>query len=530
MSGHSDKTRLTAEKEYPPMIRFSPNPNRAHLVRWHEWSDDAFGLARDQDKPVMLFLTAFWCRFCQRMDEGAFSDAENMALLNAYFISVRADYAQRPDVDVRYNRNGWPTIAFMTPEGDLLAVTNYLPSSDFGDLLVRVYRAYHEKKSEIRALREKIRQDNAPARQAPAGIFPVAGSTEIAGAIMTMADREYGGYGRGQKFIQPHVNEFLLGRYEITGQRQYLDHVRLTLERMREGPMRDRDAGGYFRTCSGRDWSGPHREKLLGEQVGLIANCLHALRLSQTPAYARMAVEIIDYLNCNLFDAATGAFYGCEDFLRRENRNRTQREEFFTILDGCVYVDANAQAVVAFLEAGAVLANAGYRERALLTLEFLWECCRDPGGGMFHYFDGAPRLSGLLEDQVSVGRALLKAHAITAEKKHLERAGALARYIQKRLRNSQGGYYDILAPGPALTYFRLTLVGQNGAAASFFLALAEATGDRSYREAAHWALAAFPGKLAPYGLDAACFGRALDEYTRAPADMPASLGPKQAKD
>lgn len=96
------------------MIRFSPNLNRAHFVRWYEWGDDPFRLARNQDKPVMLFLTAFWCRFCQRMDEEAFSDNENTALLNAYFISIRCDNAQRPDIDVRYNRNGWPTIAFMT--------------------------------------------------------------------------------------------------------------------------------------------------------------------------------------------------------------------------------------------------------------------------------------------------------------------------------------------------------------------------------------------------------------------------------
>ena len=97
----------------------------------------------------MLFLTAFWCRFCQRMDEEAFSDNEDVALLNAYFISVRCDNAQRPDIDIRYNRNGWPTIAFMTADGDLLSVTNYLPSEQFGDLLVRVYTAYHEKKDQL---------------------------------------------------------------------------------------------------------------------------------------------------------------------------------------------------------------------------------------------------------------------------------------------------------------------------------------------------------------------------------------------
>ena len=94
------------------MNRFSPNPNLSHLIHWTESEEDAFRKAREQDRPVMLFLAAFWCRYCQRMDEGAFSDRENMALLNAYFVSLRVENAKRPDIDARYNLNGWPTIAF----------------------------------------------------------------------------------------------------------------------------------------------------------------------------------------------------------------------------------------------------------------------------------------------------------------------------------------------------------------------------------------------------------------------------------
>ena len=127
------------------MIRFSPNPNRAHLIPWQEWSDEAFRTAREQNKPVMLFLSAFWCRYCQRMDEEAFSETENIALLNAYFISLRVENAQRPDVDARYNLNGWPTIAFVTPSGELLAAANFLPAEEFKELLLNVYLGYQAK-------------------------------------------------------------------------------------------------------------------------------------------------------------------------------------------------------------------------------------------------------------------------------------------------------------------------------------------------------------------------------------------------
>ena len=459
----------------------------------------------------MLFLTAFWCRFCQRMDEEAFSDKENLALLNAYFIPVRCDNAQRPDIDIRYNSNGWPTIAFMTADGVLLSVANYLPSEQFGDLLVRVYTAYHEKKDQIRLLHQNAQQGSRDIQPYVNDPRPdLSAIAKIAQQVIELADREYGGYGRGQKFIQPPVNDFLLARYEVTKEPQYLDHVCLTLNRMRESPMRDHEIGGYFRTCSGRDWSRPHREKLLAEQAGVLTNCLRTFRITRLPAYARMAEEQIAYLNAHLFDAATGAFYGCEDFLREDRASSA--EEFFSILDECIYTDANAQTIVAYLEAAVTLAEPHCRERALHALEFLWERCRSSNGAMTHYYDGAAHLAGLLEDQVSIGNALLKAHSTTRNPRYLERATALAEFILAHLKNPHGGYYDIDLPGPALSAFRLTLIAQNGRAASFFLALAEMTQDSRYRDAALWALAAFKGDLSPYGLDAACFGKALGEY------------------
>ena len=79
----------------------------------------------------MLFWRRSGVATASRMDEGAFSDRENMALLNAYFIALRIENAKRPDIDARYNLNGWPTIAFLTPNGKLLAAANYLPSDEF---------------------------------------------------------------------------------------------------------------------------------------------------------------------------------------------------------------------------------------------------------------------------------------------------------------------------------------------------------------------------------------------------------------
>jgi uncharacterized protein len=494
------------------MLRFSPNPNLAHLVHWFEWEGDAFRRAQEQDKPVMLFLSAFWCRYCQRMDEGAFSDRENMALLNAYFVALRVENATRPDIDTRYNLNGWPTVAFFTPAGELLAAVNYLGVDEFKELLLNVYMGYQEKKTEHRVTKWPDESEAVVAPQAERE--PAGGSalTEITNGIMALADRFHGGYGQGQKFIHAEANDFMLRRYEATEDAAYLDHVRLTLDRMRESPIYDDKDGGYFRTTSGADWVQPHREKLLGEQAGLLSNCLHALRFTQRREYARMAEEIIDYLDRKLFDPSSGAFFGCEDFLRRETSADTSADEFFTIIDQCVYTDANAQAISAYLDAAAILGRTDCKERALSVLEFLWSHSRSATEGMYHYYDGTPHVPGLLNDQAGMGAALIEAHHATGETAYLERARELAEFVLARLRNPEGGYFDLGAGELGFLKFRLTALEQNGAAAFFFLKLAQAGREPKYFEAAGWALRAFSGDFASCGIHAAPFGRALGEW------------------
>jgi uncharacterized protein YyaL (SSP411 family) len=493
------------------MLRYSPNVNRARMIPWLEWSDETFRIGQEQNKPVMLFLSAFWCRYCQRMDEEAFSTTENIALLKAYFVSIRAENAQRPDIDSRYNQNGWPTIVFMTPQGDPIVTTNYLPSDQFQDLLLRVYMGHQRGQTNNNVI-GSIETARPPAALPAVAAPNESQLNEITEIIMGRTDTVNGGYGQGQKFIQAEANDFLLARYEASQDSRYLDHVRLTLDHMRARPIHDEKEGAYFRTTTGADWSRPHREKLLGEQAGLLSNCLRTFKLTRQPAYAGMAQEIVGYLNQKLYEPTTGAFHGCEDFLRTFAGDDSSPQEFSTIIDDCIYTDANAQTITAYLEASMVFGDANHKTMALGALEFLWNHSRATDGGMFHYFDDAPRVPGLLMDQVQFGSALLLARAVTGEVKYLERAKELAEFVGSRLKNLSGGYYDICAPGAAYLKFRLTLIEQNGPAASFFLALAKATGIQQYRDNALWAFQPFTEKFKEYGIHAAAFGTALSDW------------------
>jgi uncharacterized protein YyaL (SSP411 family) len=147
--------------------------------------------------------------------------------------------------------------------------------------------------------------------------------------------------------------------------------------------------------------------------------------------------------------------------------------------------------------------------RALGILEFIWRDCRTEEDGVFHYYDGAPRLAGLLEDQVRVGTALIQAHLANGDAVHLDGARQTADWIIARVKNPAGGYFDSAAGEIALRKLPLTDLDQNGAAASFFLRLARVSGEAKYKEAARWALDAFNGDFAAYGIHSARFGKAL---------------------
>ena len=148
----------------------------------------------------------------------------------------------------------------------------------------------------------------------------------------------------------------------------------------------------------------------------------------------------------------------------------------------------------------------------LKALDFLWDHCRCPDGGMFHYFDGAAHVPGLLNDQARMGTALLKAHRATAEAE-ISRTGQRA-----------GRVYSVAAEKsrrrllrPRRTGTRLPELSPDFDRAKrhggiIFLALAEATGDFARRDAALWALNAFTGDFNSYGIHAAGFGQALNEF------------------
>src|SRR4030042_816345 len=147
-------------------FHFSPRPNRAHEIHWRHWGPQAFQDAQAQDKPILLSLSAVWCHWCHVMDETSYSDPDVISYINEHYVPVRVDNDQRPDVNARYNMGGWPTTAFLTPDGEPLAGGTYIPPEAMREHLPRIAGESASGREETRRKVKDLRQRRASAAAA----------------------------------------------------------------------------------------------------------------------------------------------------------------------------------------------------------------------------------------------------------------------------------------------------------------------------------------------------------------------------
>jgi uncharacterized protein YyaL (SSP411 family) len=253
-------------------------------------------------------------------------------VLNRYFVSIKVDREERPDVDRVYmtfvqattGSGGWPMSVWLTPSlQPFYGGTYFPPASKWGkpgfvDVLEEIARVWREE-------RDKVEQSAASimSRLRSVGSSAAAGATApsvpdasvLTGATMEFAaafDGRRGGFGSAPKFPRPSELLFLLREHSRTGKDEPRDMAVITLRAMALGGMRDHVGGGFHRYSVDADWRVPHFEKMLYDQAQLVLAFLEAAQATGDAFFAEVARDSLAYVRRDLTDPG-GGFYSAED-------------------------------------------------------------------------------------------------------------------------------------------------------------------------------------------------------------------------
>lgn len=516
-------------------------------VRWEDWGKTAFQQAAREQKPILLDISAVWCHWCHVMDDTTYSDPAVVARIARDFVPVRVDNDRRPDINSRYNMGGWPTTAFLTPEGDILTGATYVPPEAMADLLDQVAAFYRDHREELESGEGMTAEEPTPTRTRTgiSRVQALSAVEEVASRVAQAYDPEFGGFGSAPKFPHTKALELLLVRHLRGGSGSpSLDVLAHTLRAMRGGGMYDHVDGGFFRYSTTRDWSIPHYEKMLEDNAELLRLYARVARMAEQrepasePEHGQDlaglclgTVRDVTRFLVTWLRSPEGYFYGSQDadevYYRLDEAERRRRE--FPRVDRTLYTGWNALVASGFLEAYLATRDERLRETGLVTLEYLWGVARLADGRLAHFCDDdGPHGPVLLEDHASLALALLDAWESAGERSYLDRAGDVLQAAAEIFGDAKGnGFCDTAVEGDEAGHLRLR---RKGLAENARLALAElryadtigqidpaATaepgGGAARRARAARALAHFRGVYPRYGIMAADYALAADWWT-----------------
>src|SRR5213082_1204930 len=156
--------RLAGETS-PYLLQHADNP-----VDWYPWGEEALARAREENKPILLSIGYAACHWCHVMERESFEDEATAEIMNKYFINIKIDREERPDLDHIYmdavqamtGSGGWPLNVFLTPQAKPFFGGTYFPPQrafnrpSWKEILLGVSAAFQQKRDEIESQAENL--------------------------------------------------------------------------------------------------------------------------------------------------------------------------------------------------------------------------------------------------------------------------------------------------------------------------------------------------------------------------------------
>ncbi|KAL5795533.1 hypothetical protein ACOSQ2_000353 [Xanthoceras sorbifolium] len=344
---HQHTNRL-ANEQSPYLLQHAHNP-----VDWYPWGEEAFAEARKRDVPIFLSIGYSTCHWCHVMEEESFEDEQVAKLLNDWFVSIKVDREERPDVDkvymtyvqALYGGGGWPLSVFLSPDLKPLMGGTYFPPDDkygrpgFKTILRKVKDAWDKKRDmliqsgafAIEQLSEAL-SASVSSNKLPDGL-PQNALNLCAEQLSRSYDSQFGGFGSAPKFPRPVEIQLMLyhsKKLEDAGKsgeaNKGLKMVFFTLQCMAMGGIHDHIGGGFHRYSVDERWHVPHFEKMLYDQGQLANVYLDAFSITKNDFYSYISRDILDYLRRDMI-GPHGEIFSAEDADSAESEGAARKKE-----------------------------------------------------------------------------------------------------------------------------------------------------------------------------------------------------------
>ncbi|MCX7833440.1 MAG: thioredoxin domain-containing protein [Ignavibacteria bacterium] len=316
--------KLISEKS-PYLLQHAFNP-----VNWYPWGEEAFEEARKQNKPIFLSIGYSSCYWCHVMARESFENEEIANMMNNYFINIKVDREEYPEVDKIYmialqsmlGYGGWPLNIFLNHSLKPFYGFTYLPPkakygrSGLEDVFNQVHNLWQTKQKDINDSADKIFQllKNKTEHQRTSNekVNYEKIIQECFESAKRYYDYEYGGFGTSNKFPRPSFLNFLLKYYYFYKDKEALDITTHTLKAMYNGGIFDHLEGGFHRYSVDRFWRVPHFEKMLYDQAQLIIIYIDAYKITNENLFLDVAIKTSEYVLKKLY-SEEGGFFSSED-------------------------------------------------------------------------------------------------------------------------------------------------------------------------------------------------------------------------
>ena len=438
----------------------------------------------------------------------AYADTSVADLVHKRFLPVWVDAEQRPDISERYSFGGWPTTAFLAPDGRLLGGEMYASAERLLELLPQVADAFNRQRASFRKENYSVRQS----RPFSLGKGPDASHAKwVREQLLERFDTDHGGFGNGAKRIQIDALE-LASQYVRAGDRAFVPVVERTRRAIAFGGLLDKTDGGVFRYCAGRDWSDPSTEKLLTINAAALRVFL------EEDTYWPQAVNVLQFVRQTFVDNDDGnaGFFSSQqaDNTYYSTNPAGERRGIPPQVDSTVYADGTSRMARAYVRAARVLNDESLLAFAVNAVEHVVIETYERGGGIAHETSQRSSMRGLLTDQVCASSVLLDLYQETEREVYLDMAQELMHFALRRLWDTvRGGFRDRVHNDDDLGLLREPIYPfhANCEAARVLARLARFSDRSVFRGRAELVLSSQNEVVRVYGVDGAAYVLALNE-------------------